>query len=196
MAIGGHRPGASANQEFSLLPVAHEQAQVHIAIGYAKMKNRLQTFACTSSIGPGATNMITGAATATVQSFTRSTAARGHFRPAQRRTRAQAAGVRTLADTSVNDSFKPVSRYWDRISRPEQLLTSAPEADARPDQSSGDRCRHPGPAPDVQTEAFDFPAEFFGKTHLAHRSQRADRALLQQAANGFAPAVGRCCGRR
>jgi len=96
-------------------------------------------------------------------------------------------------DTSVNDSFKPVSRYWDRISRPEQLLTSAPEAMrvlTSPAETGAVTLALPQ---DVQTEAFDFSSGVLRQTHLAHRSQPSGRALLQAGGRiGFAPAVGRC----
>src|SRR2546430_6645885 len=106
----------------------NEQAQVHIAIGYAKMKNRLQALACTSSIGPGATNMVTGAATATVNRLPvlllpGDIFARRNVAPVLQQLESEHS-----QDVSVNDCFKPVSRYWDRIVRPEQLLTALPEA--------------------------------------------------------------------
>src|ERR1700716_3827252 len=106
----------------------NEQAQVHIAIGYAKMKNRMQTFACTSSIGPGATNMVTGAATATVNRLPvlllpGDAFARRNVAPVLQQLESEHS-----QDVSVNDCFRPVGRYWDRTSRPEQLLTALPEA--------------------------------------------------------------------
>src|SRR5689334_18808398 len=106
----------------------NEQAQVHAAIGYARMKNRLQILACTSSIGPGATNMLTGAATATINRLPvlllpGDIFARRNVAPVLQQLESEHS-----QDISVNDAFKPVSRYWDRISRPEQLLTAVPEA--------------------------------------------------------------------
>ena len=116
------------NPDFRYYQVRNEQGGVHAATAYAKVKNRLQTFVCISSIGPGAANMITGAATATVNRLP-VLLCRAIFLPAatllpccNRSNRAQS------QDFSVNDCFKPVSTYWDRINRPDQLLTALPEA--------------------------------------------------------------------
>src|SRR5947207_8868684 len=113
------------------LPYRHcwnEQAMVHTAIGYAKANRRLATLACTSSIGPGATNMITGAATATINRlpvllFPSDTYATRHQGPVL-----QQLEHPVSAELSVNDCFRPVSRFFDRMTRPEQLLTALPEA--------------------------------------------------------------------
>src|SRR5437016_8598113 len=101
---------------------------VHAATAFAKRNRRLRTFACTSSIGPGATNMVTGAATATVNRLPvlllpGDIFARRNVAPVLQQLESEHS-----QDISVNDSFKPVSRYWDRINRPDQLLTSLPEA--------------------------------------------------------------------
>src|SRR5919199_1091832 len=141
----------------------NEQAQVHIALGYAKMSNRLQTFACTSSIGPGATNMLTGAATATINRLPvlllpGDLFARRNVAPVLQQLESE-----HTQDLSVNDCFKPVSRYWDRLSRPEQLLTSLAEA-MRVLTSPADTGAVTLALPqDVQTEAFPFPSAFFDK---------------------------------
>jgi 3D-(3,5/4)-trihydroxycyclohexane-1,2-dione acylhydrolase (decyclizing) len=141
----------------------NEQAMVHTAIAYAKTKQRLGTLACTSSIGPGATNMLTGAATATVNRLPVLLLPGDHFsnrRPAPVLQQVETAGSQ---DTSVNDCFRPVSRYWDRINRPEQLLTALPEAIrvlADPAETGAVVIALPE---DVQAEAFDCPAHFFAK---------------------------------
>ena len=120
--IFGHGNLAGIGQALQQTPAfryyqsRNEQAQVHIAIGYAKMKNRLQTFACTSSIGPGATNMVTGAATATINRLPvlllpGDIFARRNVAPVL-----QQLELEQSQDVSVNDCFKPVSRYWDRLS--------------------------------------------------------------------------------
>src|SRR6476661_4423107 len=106
----------------------NEQAMVHAAAAFAKSAFRMRTMACTSSIGPGATNMITGAAAATINRvpvlllpgdiFAR----RGPAPVLQQLESSQS------QDVSVNDCFRPVSRYWDRINRPEQIVTALPEA--------------------------------------------------------------------
>src|SRR5205807_7533119 len=106
----------------------NEQAMVHIATAYAKTRNRMQTLVCTSSIGPGATNMVTGAALATINRLPvlllpGDIFARRNVAPVLQQLESE-----HTQDISVNDCFKPVSRYWDRITRPEQLLTVLPEA--------------------------------------------------------------------
>src|SRR5438034_3635342 len=99
----------------------NEQAMVHTAAGFARMRNRLATFACTSSIGPGATNMVTGAATATVNRLPVLLLPGDIFAsrvaPPVLQQQEPAGGP----DVSANDAFRPVSRYWDRINRPDQL---------------------------------------------------------------------------
>ena len=106
----------------------NEQAQVLASVAYAKHRNRLAAFACASSIGPGATNMLTGAAVATINRIPVLLLPGDIFAE-----RIQAPALQQLEsehtqDISVNDCFKPVSRYWDRIYRPEQLITALPEA--------------------------------------------------------------------
>src|SRR5579859_4434262 len=158
----------------------NEQAQVHIAVSYAKMKNRLQTFACTSSIGPGATNMITGAATATINRLPvlllpGDIFARRNVAPVLQQLESEHA-----QDVSVNDCFRPVSRYWDRLSRPEQLLTSLPEALrvlTSPAETGAVTLALPQ---DVQTESFDYPSMFFGKRVWRVPRNRPDRDALEQ----------------
>src|SRR6202171_4922132 len=159
--IGGIGQALQQMPEFRYYQARNEQAMVHAAIAYAKVKNRLQAFACTSSIGPGATNMLTGAATATINRLPvlllpGDIFARRNVAPVLQQLES------TLTqDISVNDSFKPVSRYWDRIQRPEQLLTSLPEALrvlTSPAETGAVTLCLPQ---DVQAEAFEFPDEFF-----------------------------------
>ncbi len=106
----------------------NEQAMVHAATAFAKASFRMRTLVCTTSIGPGATNMVTGAATATINRLPvlllpGDIFARRNVAPVLQQLESP-----TTQDISVNDCFKPVSRYWDRIQRPEQLLTSLPQA--------------------------------------------------------------------
>src|SRR5437870_2627867 len=168
--------------EFRYYQSRNEQAQVHVAIGYAKMKNRLQTFACTSSIGPGATNMLTGAATATVNRIPvlllpGDIFARRNVAPVLQQLESEQS-----QDISVNDAFKPVSRYWDRINRPDQLPFAAVEAMrvlTSPAQTGAVTLALPQ---DVQAESWDYPAAFFEK-HVWHIArQPGDRAMVQRAA--------------
>ena len=106
----------------------NEQAMVHTAAAYAKMHNRLQTFACTTSIGPGATNMVSGAAGATINRLPVLLLPGDIFANRQPAPVLQQLESPQSQEASVNDCFRPVSRYWDRINRPEQLLTALPEA--------------------------------------------------------------------
>lgn len=141
----------------------NEQAMVHTAAAYAKMTNRLQTFACTSSIGPGATNMVTGAALATVNRLPVLLLPGDIF--ANRRPHPVLQGLEhpSSQDMSVNDAFRPVSRSFDRIYRPEQLLSALPEAMrvlTDPAETGAVTIALPE---DVQTEALEVPEAFFAK---------------------------------
>ncbi len=160
----------------------NEQAMVHAAAAFAKASFRMRTLACTTSIGPGATNMVTGAAAATVNRLPvlllpGDIFARRNVAPVLQQLESPSS-----QDISVNDCFKPVSRYWDRIQRPEQLLTSLPEA-MRVLTSPADTGAVTISLPqDVQTEAFDFPEEFFRKRTWIIPRNRCDQQLLYQAA--------------
>lgn len=148
----------------------NEQAMVHTAAAYSKMKNRLQTFACTSSIGPGATNMITGGAAATVNRLPVLLLPGDIFANRRPHPVLQQLEYSGSQDVSVNDCFRPISKYWDRINRPEQLLSSLPEAvRVLTDQAETGTVTVALPE-DVQTEAYDFPNSFFGKR--VHRIPR------------------------
>ncbi len=160
----------------------NEQAMVHAAAGFAKMKNRLQTLVCTSSIGPGATNMVTGAAGATINRLPvlllpGDIFARRNVAPVL-----QQLEWEHTQDISVNDCFRAVSRYWDRINRPDQLITSMMEA-MRVLTSPADTGAVTISLPqDVQAEAYDYPAEFFKKRVWRIPRNRPDRHALEQAA--------------
>lgn len=169
------------NPDFRFYPSRNEQAQVHLAAAYAKMSNRKRALACTSSIGPGATNMITGAAVATINHLPvlllpGDIFARRNVSPVLQQLESSFS-----QDLSVNDCFKPVSRYWDRISRPEQLLTALPEA-MRVLTSPADTGAVTLALPqDVQTEVYDYPAEFFEPRCWYIPRQPADPTLLRRA---------------
>lgn len=141
----------------------NEQGMVHAAAGYARQRNRLSTFACTSSIGPGATNMVTGAAAATINRLPVLLLPGDVF--------ASRVGPPVLQqleglggpEVTVNDCLRPVSRYWDRINRPEQLPSSLLEAMrvlTDPAETGAVTLALPQ---DVQTEAFDYPEELFAR---------------------------------
>src|SRR5207249_3780531 len=138
----------------------NEQAMVHTAAGFAKMRNRLSTFACTTSIGPGATNMITGAAAATVNRLPVLLLPGDVFASRRPDPVLQQLENESRGDISVNDAFIPVSRYFDRIERPEQLIPAVLAA-MRVLTSQADAGAVTLALPqDVQAEAFDYPAEF------------------------------------
>src|ERR671936_3175092 len=103
----------------------NEQAMVHIAAAYAKHTNRLQTFACTTSIGPGATNMLTGAAGATINRLPVLLLPGDVFASRAPDPVLQQLEVPWRGDVSVNDALQAVSCYWDRVQRPEQLVSAA-----------------------------------------------------------------------
>jgi 3D-(3,5/4)-trihydroxycyclohexane-1,2-dione acylhydrolase (decyclizing) len=139
----------------------NEQSMVHIASGFAKHRNRLTTFACTSSIGPGATNMVTGAATATVNRLPVLLLPGDIFAsrvaPPVLQQQEPAGGP----DSSANDAFRPVSRYFDRINRPDQLPGSLLEAMRVLTDPADTGAVTLALPQDVQTEAFDYPEELF-----------------------------------
>jgi 3D-(3,5/4)-trihydroxycyclohexane-1,2-dione acylhydrolase (decyclizing) len=170
------------NPDFRYMQVRNEQAAAHAATAYAKVKNRLQTLACLSSIGPGATNMITGAATATINRLPilllpGDIFARRNVAPVLQQLEWPAS-----QDISVNDCFKPVSRYWDRLNRPDQALMALPEAMrvlTSPAETGAVTLALPQ---DVQAEAYDYPLAFFHKRVWHIGRPRADVAALQHAA--------------
>lgn len=180
--VAGVGEALLTNPDFPYYQVRNEQGAVHAATAYAKVKNRLQTFACLSSIGPGATNMITGAATATINRLPvlllpGDIFARRNVAPVLQQLESNLS-----QDISVNDCFKPVSKYWDRINRPDQLLTALPEAMrvlTSPSETGAVTLALPQ---DVQTEAYDYPLAFFRKRIWHIMRNRADRATLQRAA--------------
>ncbi len=169
--------------EFRYYQGRNEQAMVHIAAAYAKTKNRLQTFACTSSVGPGATNMVTGAALATINRLPvlllpGDIFARRNVAPVLQQLESE-----HTQDISVNNSFEPISRYWDRVTRPEQLLTALPTAMRVLTSPSETGAVTLGLPEDVQTEAYDYPDAFFHKRIWHVPRNRPDHRTLEQAAS-------------
>ncbi len=180
--VAGVGQALQQNPDFRYYLCRNEQAAVHIATAFAKAKNRLSTFACVSSIGPGATNMITGAATATINRIPvlllpGDIFARRNVAPVLQQLESEHS-----QDVSVNDAFKPVSRYWDRINRPDQLprcLVEAMRVLTSPAQTGAVTLALPQ---DVQSEAWDYPAEMFEKRvwHIAR--PEPERAVVARAA--------------
>lgn len=164
----------------------NEQAMVHTATAFAKRSNRLRTFACTSSIGPGATNMVTGAAVATVNRLPVLLLPGDIFATRQVNPVLQQLEREDSPEVSANDCFRPVSRYWDRVNRPEQLITSLPAA-MRVLTSPADTGAVTLALPqDVQTEAFDYPEHLFERRVHHIRRDRPDRELIRRAAEWIA----------
>jgi len=179
--LAGFGQALQQTPDFRYYLVRNEQAAVHTAVGYAKMKNRLATFACTSSIGPGATNMITAAAGATINRIPVLLMPGDLFARRQVAPVLQQLESAVSQDISVNDCFKPVSRYWDRINRPEQLITALPEV-MRVLTSPADAGAVTLCIPqDVQAEAYDFPEEMFEKRIWHIPRPRPDLDALQRA---------------
>jgi 3D-(3,5/4)-trihydroxycyclohexane-1,2-dione acylhydrolase (decyclizing) len=158
----------------------HEQAMVHTAAAFAKHRNRLATFACTTSIGPGAANMITGAAGATVNRIPVLLLPSDYFANRVPDPVLQQLEHPLERDVSVSDAFRPVSRFFDRISRPEQLLASLPEAFrvlTDPAETGAVTISLPE---DVQAEAHNWPIEFFEKRLWHVRRPVPEPELLQE----------------
>jgi 3D-(3,5/4)-trihydroxycyclohexane-1,2-dione acylhydrolase (decyclizing) len=179
--IAGIGQALQQNPDFKYIMVRNEQAGVHMAAGFAKANNRMRAFACTSSIGPGATNMITGAALATINRLPvlllpGDIFARRNVAPVLQQVESP-----STQDIGVNDCFKPVSRYWDRIYRPEQLITALPEA-MRVLTSPSDCGAVTLALPqDVQTEAYDYPEELFRKRIWLIRRGQPDQVSFSRA---------------
>src|SRR5215475_5162228 len=166
----------------------NEQAMVHAAVGFARMRNRLATLACTTSVGPGATNMVTGAALATINRLPVLLLPGDIFATRKVALVLQQLESPASQDISVNDCLRPVSRYWDRINRAEQILTSLPEAVrvlTSPAETGTVTLSLPQ---DVQAEAFDFPDEFFAKRIWTIPRSRSDQDLLNRAAKWISSA--------
>lgn len=180
--VAGIGQALHQDQSFRYYLCRNEQAMAHTAAAYAKMTNRKRTLVCTTSIGPGATNMITGAAAATINRvpvllLPGDIFARRNVAPVLQQLESP-----TSQDVSVNDCFKPVSRYWDRIQRAEQIVTALPEAMrvlTSPAETGAVTLSMPQ---DVQTEAFDYPAALFEKRVWRIRRPRGDAASLAAAA--------------
>src|SRR5947208_11818731 len=180
--VAGIGEALQENPDFRNYLCRNEQPMVHTASAFAKMTNRMRALVCTSSIGPGATNMVTGAAAATINRLPLLLLPGDIF--ARRKVAPVLQQLESVSsqDFSVNDCFKPVSRYWDRIQRPEQILTALPEAMrvlTSPAQTGAVTIALPQ---DVQAEAFDYPEEFFAKRVWIVARPRADVEVIHTAA--------------
>ncbi|MER6320126.1 3D-(3,5/4)-trihydroxycyclohexane-1,2-dione acylhydrolase (decyclizing) [Streptomyces sp. NPDC001581] len=160
----------------------NEQAMVHAAVGYARQRGRLSAHAVTTSIGPGATNLVTGAALATINRIPVLLLPGDTFATRPADPVLQQLEVPYAGDLSVNDTLRPVSRHFDRITRPEALIPAALQAVrvlTDPVQTGAVTLALPQ---DVQTEAYDWPEEFFAERVWGVRRPRPDRAELAAAA--------------
>ena len=179
--VAGIGQALQQNPDFPYVMVRNEQSSVHVAAAYAKTSNRMRAYACTSSIGPGATNMITGAALATINRLPvlllpGDIFARRNVAPVLQQLESA-----STQDTGVNDCFKPVSKYWDRIYRPEQIITALPEVMrvlTSPSECGAVTLSLPQ---DVQAEAYDYPEELFEKRVWLIRRTEPDGVSLQRA---------------
>lgn len=160
----------------------NEQGMAHAATAFAKQKDRLQICAATSSIGPGAMNMVTAAATATVNRIPVLLLPGDTFACRQPDPVLQQVEHRTDPNLTANDAFKPVSAYWDRVSRPDQLMSAARNAMRTltdPAETGAVTLSLPQ---DVQGEAYDYPESFFDEqTWHIDRRPPAERALAEVA---------------
>jgi 3D-(3,5/4)-trihydroxycyclohexane-1,2-dione acylhydrolase (decyclizing) len=160
----------------------NEQGMVHAAVGYARMRNRLGIMACTTSIGPGATNMVTGAALATINRLPVLLLPGDVFASRSVDPVLQQLEVPSRGDLSVNDCLQPVSRYWDRITRPEQLMPAGMQAMrvlTSPSETGAVTLALPQ---DVQAEAYDYPDAFFKKRVWQIPRTTPDPQVLDRAA--------------
>ncbi len=194
-AIFGHGNvtclGHALEEEREALPVwrgQNEQGMALAAIGFAKAMRRRQVMVATSSVGPGATNMVTAAAVALANRLPLLLLAGDTFQSRLPDPVLQQVEHFGAPSTTVNDAFRPVVRYWDRIVRPEQLLSSLPQAVATLLDPADCGPAFLGLPQDVQAEAYDFPLRFFEpKVHAVPRP-RAPRAQVEEAARLIAGA--------
>jgi 3D-(3,5/4)-trihydroxycyclohexane-1,2-dione acylhydrolase (decyclizing) len=161
-------------------PARNEQGMVHIAAGYARQRNRLGTFACTTSVGPGATNMVTGAALATINRLPVLLLPGDTFATRTPHPVLQMLEVPHDATVSVNDCLRPVSRFYERVERAEQLIPAALEAMrvlTDPAETGAVTLAMPE---DVQAEAFEVPEEFLApRVWTVYRQPPAPEALAR-----------------
>ncbi len=169
--------------ELPYILARNEQAMVHTAVGYARTRNRMQTLACTSSVGPGATNMVTGAALATINRLPVLLLPGDVFATRATGTALQQLEVFGDPGISVNDAFRPVSRFFDRVHRPEQLpsaLLGAMRVLTDPARTGAVTLALPQ---DVQAEAYDWPDELFARRVWHVGRHRPGSGALDRAVN-------------
>jgi 3D-(3,5/4)-trihydroxycyclohexane-1,2-dione acylhydrolase (decyclizing) len=195
LGIFGHGNVAGLGQALDQLSDAlpfiqgrNEQALVHVATAYAKASRRHATLAVTASIGPGALNMVTGAGLATVNRLPVLLLPGDAYATRRQGPVLQQLQHPTEADTSVNDAFRPLARFFDRITRPEQLLTALPQAMrvlTDPVDTGAVVLALPQ---DIQSHAYDYPAELFAERDWTIRRPPPDPAEVEAVAQLLATA--------
>ena len=182
LAARGSSKGKGREPDLPYVLARNEQSMVHTAVAYARQQDRLQTWACTASVGPGSTNMLTGAALATINRLPVLLLASGTFA-----TRASAPVLQELelpwaGDITVNDAFRPLSKFFDEVNRPEQLpaaLLGAMRVLTDPAETGAVTISLPQ---DVQAEAFDWPVELFEDRVWYVPRPRPDQVRIAEAA--------------
>ncbi|GGZ57646.1 3D-(3,5/4)-trihydroxycyclohexane-1,2-dione acylhydrolase (decyclizing) [Streptomyces inusitatus] len=185
--VGTPRP-ASGAPTLPYLQGRNEQAMVHAAVGYARQRRRLSAHAVTTSIGPGATNLVTGAALATVNRLPVLLLPGDVFATRPADPVLQQLELPHAGDVSVNDALRPVSRYFDRVTRPEALIPAALQAMRTltdPAETGAVTLALPQ---DVQTEAYDWPEEFFAERIWRVDRPRPDLRALDETRRALAAA--------
>jgi 3D-(3,5/4)-trihydroxycyclohexane-1,2-dione acylhydrolase (decyclizing) len=171
-----------SGDDFPYYLARNEQAMVHTAVGYARMSNRLRAFACTSSVGPGATNMVTGAAVATTNRIPVLLLPGDVFATRRANPVLQELEAPTSLDLSANDALRPVSKYFDRVWRPEQLpeaMLHAMRILTDPAETGAVTLALPQ---DVQTEAWDYPESLFEQRVWRIRRPPPESQLIERLA--------------
>ncbi|MEU7327267.1 3D-(3,5/4)-trihydroxycyclohexane-1,2-dione acylhydrolase (decyclizing) [Streptomyces parvus] len=176
----GHGGNGTAHR-MPYLQGRNEQAMVHAAVGYARQSGRLSAQAVTTSIGPGATNLVTGAALATINRLPVLLLPGDTFATRPADPVLQQLEVPYAGDVSVNDCLRPVSRYFDRITRPEALIPAALQAMRVLADPAGTGAVTLALPQDVQAEAYDWPEEFFAERDWHIRRPAPDTYELETA---------------
>jgi 3D-(3,5/4)-trihydroxycyclohexane-1,2-dione acylhydrolase (decyclizing) len=169
------------SRELTYYQARNEQAMVHTAAAYARMKNRLGSFVCTTSIGPGATNMVTGAALATINRLPVLLLPGDVFASRAPDPVLQQLEAPHNGTLSVNDCFRAISRYWDRVNRPEQVIPAALQAMRVLTNAAETGAVTLALPQDVQAEAHDFPEEFLERRVWRIGRPLPDRQELDRA---------------
>ena len=181
--VAGIGEALEQNKDLKHFLPRNEQAMVHTAVAYAKQNKRMKIFACTSSIGPGATNMVTAAAGATINRLPVLLLPGDIFSRRNVAPVLQQLEHTNSPDISVNDCFKPISVFWDRINRPEQIISSLPEALRVLTDPIATGAVTLSLPQDVQAEAYDYPDHLFNKRVWAvPRNMPSEESLASAAA--------------